>query len=154
MGDYSLIRDSLTAKAHELAQPGTVQPHERVIVDWNKFLEAFASAIGNQRQVRGWWVVRDRREDAYDAFSRMNRMHTFLLIGILGVQDGADTDATFGNMVDDLMNSLAGMRITGTEESVWEVAPPTLRDARPRQFGSVLCHFAEVAVVVHQTADF
>lgn len=49
MGDYSLIRDALTAKAHALAQPGAVQPHERVIVDWNKFLEAFTGMFSSQR---------------------------------------------------------------------------------------------------------
>jgi hypothetical protein len=143
---YTELRNAVADKLY--AVPGVGRTHNRLryAADWKTFLDLLASNVTGNRQVRGWWVERERREDEYHSFGTMNQTHIFIVRGILGFSDAADTDSTFGDVVDAVMDQLGGTTITGA----WHVAAPTLRVTDLRQFGSVLCHYCEIELPVMQ----
>jgi len=143
---YTELRNGLTDLLY--AVPGVGRTHNRLryAADWKTFLDRFSASVTGDRQVRGWWVERERREDAYHSFGKMNMRHIFVVRGVLSFSDTADTDSVFGDVVDAVMDALGGATIAGA----WEVGPPTLRINDLRQFGSVLCHYAEIELPVEQ----
>lgn len=145
MADYTAFRDALTAAIEGVSGTGVVQKRQREITDWTEYLKSFVAAnVTSLTRVRGWWVVRERREDDWDAFGRIDSRHTFVMRAILGIEDRADTDATFGDMVDDVMDAVTGLSVT----NAWDVGACVARVIEPRVFGGVLCHYAEVEVVL------
>ena len=154
MADYKAFRDAIAGVIQaEAPNSGNVHHYERNLFDWNKYLAEFVSTIQGKRQTRGWWVTRERRihdndsaRDSGAAFGQYNAEHQFVVRGILGVQDAADTDAVFGDLCDDVIEAMESMAITGA----WNIGPCVLRVQEPRQFGSVLCHYAEILVPVQK----
>lgn len=147
MASYSAIRNALVTAVQTVSEVGTVQNRLRYASQWSDFLDHYVTTIDSTKQVRGWWIERERVEDSYtSAFGKVNRSHTFVIRGILGLKDGSDTDATFGDLVGDVMSAITGLNITGT----WEVGPTLSRVQDVRQFGSVLCHYVEVQTVIEE----
>lgn len=147
MATYSTLRNALKSQIETVANVGTVQNRLRYASKWDEYLDQYAATVSGTKQVRGWWLERERVEDSYTAaFGRHNRGHTFVVRGILGLRDGSDTDSTFGDLVDDVMAAITGMRITGA----WEVGPTLARVQDIRQFGSVLCHYCEIQTVIEE----
>jgi hypothetical protein len=128
---------------------GVVHNRLRYKVKWDDYLADFAAQVLGKRRVNGWWLERERREDVYMTFGKLDQQHTFIGRGIMGFSDKDDTDGLFGDQVDDVMDALSGLQVT----NVWELSPPLLRVQDIRQFGSVLCHYAEIVVVAHREAN-
>lgn len=148
MAAYHQLRDALRDQIVAVVGAKPVHARPRFSSRWDAFLDLFTALAGGRRRVDGWWVQLERREDAYHSQGTINQRWEFALVGLRGFQDEADTDRDFGDEVGAVMDAVGGMAISGA----WEVGPPLLRAYQLRQFGSVLCHYAEVAVVVEQEA--
>jgi hypothetical protein len=145
MATYTELRDRILAVIDSVAGVGRTHNRLRYAADWKTFLDHLQDS---DRAVRGFWVERERREDNYHSFGRLNQMHTFTVRGVLGYKDTSDTDGQFGDAVDRVMDALGGATITGA----WEFGPPTLRVVDVRQFGSLVCHYCEIEIVIEQEA--
>lgn len=147
MSDYRVFRDALIEAIEGVPDAGKVQKL-RQIKSWAEYIRAFVATVKDVRQVRGWWVMRERREDDYLTFGSINARHTFVIRGVLGIEDAADTDATFGELVDDVMDALGGVAVT----NAWTVSACRTRVMEPRDF-SVLCHFVEIEMTLERERD-
>lgn len=143
---YLSIRDALAARLETVTDAGKVHQRGRYKPAWTTFIALFTATIGGTKQVRGWWPERERVEVVDDEFGQTNWRHTFVIRGVLGVNDETDSDATFGALVEAALTALTGITIAGA----WSVSPPALRAQDMRLFGEVLCHYCEIAIVVEE----
>jgi hypothetical protein len=141
MSDYSTARTAIYNAIHAVPSIGIVHYYQRYNSDWTAYLGHFKTTIASKDQIRGWWLSRQTVDGTYDQFNKVNRVHQFVIHGILGLQDAADTDATFGGLVDAVMDALDPVTISG----FWSCGPTQVRVYEVRQFGSVLCHYCEIA---------
>ncbi len=166
MAEYREYRDAIAAQIEVVADAGRVHPRQRHADDWREYFQKFMTTIDGVQQVRGWWIERTTRRvaeaDITDTMGAMgsgavNWAHTFTVTGVMGFSDARDTDAEFGDLVDDVIDSLMLMVRTPTDffPGAWQMIPPRLRVQEIRMFGgSILCHWAEIIVIVHKRTAF
>ncbi len=151
MSTYSDLRDALVARINTVANIGLVHNRERYSSNWTDYLAQFASTISSQKQVRGWWVTWDGIPAAWEdgsAFGRIAEQYVFTVRGVQGMDDSANTEGTFGDLIEAVKAAIrnqASLSVAGVESYSIIVTVPTLE---LRQFGSVLCHYAELRVVL------
>jgi hypothetical protein len=153
MPSYEAMRDGLAARISGLPNIGVVHDRERLILDWSKYLAQFTSVLEgeHQRRVRGWWITREAVDGENFAFAGdVRRTHRFVVRGILGVADADDTELEHQQLIQDVMDALDASATLGG--LALTVGPTSARTIEPRQFGSVLCHYTEIACPV-QTVD-
>lgn len=154
MSTYTLARDYLVTVISAIPDIGLVHNRERYIGDKAKFLEAFVSEItSGHKQVRGWCVTLDGGVEAGDAVmgDPVQRTWKFVVYGIQGVQDSAATEHTFYGLVEDVMNAIDDASPTwgGIPGMVVDSADPAqARELGVRQFGSPICHYAEIYTAI------
>ncbi len=151
MTSYSSLRPALVTALNTVTNIGMVQNRERFIVDLSKYLNMFSVTIGGVRQVRGWMVLRETCVPVYDtAFGEQRRRHGFLLYGILGFSDNTDTYGTMQTLCDEVMAVMDNQTTLNSTPGILvrAVGPCSLRSFRSEQFGSVLCHVAEIDVPI------
>lgn len=153
MTTYATIRDALVTQITAVSNAGNVYAYERLVADWSNFQALFTATIGGQKQVRGWWVTRERIEAVPDAMGTTARTYVFVVRGVLGVHDSTATEETFQDLVDAVMAAIDAHRDDG-DSAVrdYSVGPTLARVIEARQFGSVLCHYAELEVRVEVIA--
>ena len=159
MAEYSVFRDVIKAQVEIVAGTGNVHSHLPYAADQRAILQKFMTTIDGVQQLRGWWVERQQRrvaEAEFDTQGSLNWSHVFIIVGVMSFRDATDTDATFGNMIDDVIDSLALMtnRPTDFMSGVWQIVPPRLRVQELRMIGDVLCHYAEIILIPHKTTDY
>jgi hypothetical protein len=149
---YEQLRDALGAKLAEVSGIGVVHNRERLILDWKQYLELFVNTLPGeeQRRARGWWIEREAVESSNFSMGGMvtiRRRNRFICRGILAVQDSADSSAMFHNVVDRCLRAVDSESAYGVP-GLLSVGPTSARVIEPRQFGSVLCHYAELETVM------
>ena len=152
--DYRAFRDIISARIGTVGNAGVVHNRIRYAADFDTYLARFKTTIDGRQQIRGWELERTQRRVAvtdYDTQGAINWAHTFVVIGVMGFQDGSDTDGDFGDLVDEVMGVLTDLaEAPSTFPGAWQVEWPRLRIQRMEQFGSVLCHRAEIVLVIHR----
>jgi hypothetical protein len=150
MTSYSSIRSALATLLATVTHVGAVHNRERFVVDPSKYLDEFKVTIGGVAQIRGWMILRETAVPVYDtAYGEQRRRHGFVLYGVLGFADATDTYGTMQTLCDDVMalvDNQTTLSIPGV--LVRAIGPCSLRSFRTEQFGSVLCHAAEIDVPV------
>ena len=155
------------AIADELRQvPGIGQVHEfqRYAHDLAKYLGFFrASGNGGAARLLGWMVTRESASEGLGSAAAPGsfvpagtnrRVHTFLLFGVMGLEDGTATELEFQDLIEAVCdrfrdNSVLqlldaeGKRRVATLE---RLQPPQLDAVDVRQFGAALCHAAEIRI--------
>ncbi len=165
MADYSTWRDAIAAQVELVADAGRVHPRMRHSSNWPTYFQRFMATIDGVQQIRGWWVERQQRRvseaEITDTMGSMgsgaiNWAHTFIVVGVMSFNDERDTDAIFGDLVDDVIDSLALMvRAPGDYfPGAWNMIPPRLRVQEMRMFGDTLCHYCEIIIIPHKRTGF
>ena len=164
--NYKQIGEAIAAELEAVEDIGRVHLYQRYAADLSKYLDFFRWAAPDGRsQIRGWVVTRESaREGLGSAASSQpggfvpagvnRRAHTFLLFGVMGLEDEAQSETIFQDLVEavcDRFRDNRALRLLDPEgnpkvATLERLQPPRLDSVEVRRFGAVLCHAAEVRV--------
>lgn len=155
MSVYSDVITAVKARVDTVSNIGMTHAYERWNADWSTYLDQFKATIGSTVQIRGWIVTMDERDpivgnmEGASRFGAISRTYNVLIYGVLGLKDADNTETTFLNLVEEVLNAVDGRTDLGISSVVdYGVGPATVRTYQKRQFGSILCHYCEIAVPV------
>lgn len=120
---------------------GKVYDYRRLSTEWDKFLSLFK----NGSEIRGHMIgyngaASERVSIGPKLTNRRERVHTFTVYGILGLQDSAETEKTAAALAETVCNSLDGLNTQHLKR------PCQLDIFEERNFGGVLCHYWEISI--------
>ncbi|MBI3025729.1 MAG: hypothetical protein HYY66_08690 [Candidatus Tectomicrobia bacterium] len=165
----SMYKEIGKAIADELRQvPGTGRVHEfqRYAAGLEKYLGLFRTeGDGGQGKLLGWIVTREAASEGLGSFagsqgqgftpSGVNRrVHTFLILGRMGLEDGAGSELAFQDLIEAVCDRLRDNNVLRLRDASGAPRVPTLERLGPpqvdavdvRAFGPALCHAAELRV--------
>ena len=150
MTTYSDLNAAIVAQLGGVTNIGAVHAYSRYIADWPTFLDQFKETVGGVEQIRGWFVTlaNPAITNEPSAFRQRTRTYRFLITGILGVKDASATESTFIGLVEAVLDALDDETTLGVSGVVVGGFSPECRIVELRQFGSVLCHVAEIGLDV------
>ena len=154
MSAYSDIITAVKARVDTVTNVGTSHAYQRYNANWSDHLDQFKATIGGVVQIRGWIVTMEAAMPIQGTVERsrygaIRRTYNVLVVGLLGLSDSATTEATFLNLMEAVMDALDGrtdLGLTAVED--YGVGPANLKVYDIRQFGSVICHYCEIALAV------
>lgn len=150
MTTYTSLRTAIATVLEGITDIGLVHDRERFVVNPSEYLDLFKTEIDGTRQIRAWLILRERVDTVTDtAFGEDRDRHLFVLTGYLGFQDSADTYGTLQGLCDSVRAAFSDQTTLGVSGvMVRAVGPCTLRTFDTGQFGSVLCHRAEIELPI------
>jgi len=142
------IKNNLNA----IASIGVVHTYERQIVDPAKFIELFRYRPTGQ--ILGWEMHRTAvPETIYGAH---HRLHQFRLSGYMSLDDAKASSITFQDLCDKVCArfrtaaNIAGLAAEYRNAANPENAAAQIDIINDRTFGAVLCHCAEISLVISE----
>lgn len=155
MTQYTDLRAAIVTVLDGVSGIGEVHNRERFVVNPSEYLDMFKASIGGVTQIRAWLVLRERADVVPDTvFGETRRRHLFVLTGLQGFQDSADTYGTLQGLCDSVMAAFDDQTTLGVSGVVVRaVGPCTLRTFDAVQFGSVLCHRAEIELPIETLTE-
>jgi hypothetical protein len=142
----SLIRAEYKSIISGVAGVGVVHDYARLATDWKKFLDLFKDVASGK--ILGWDISRESTPvvQSYlsgDSPSRVcDRQHVMLIRGYAGLQDSTGSQKTFDTLVDAVW--LAILPLHDLNGKALVTTPPVVSLVTERDFGGVLCHYAEI----------
>ena len=142
------IRTAIFNAVNGVSNIGKVYDYERWASEWNDFLDLFKTTIGSTTQIRGWEIgyrgfAPD--EEAEVLAGAWVRNHQFQIVGYLGLDDSAATEKTMSALAETVADTVeADSTLDGLSYDNIEIALLF----EPRTFGGVLCHYAELTVLI------
>jgi len=136
----------------ETAAPGArVHGYQRWAPRWDTFLGHFKTSTGI---IHGWMLTRSSTAVRASAYGYRDRQHVITARGFYGLDDSANTEATFQATVDAIDAAVAADRtLGGTCLDEWPdwgplsgVVGASIDTVDQRVFGNVLCHYAELRI--------
>ena len=136
------IRAGIKSVLEAVEDIGKVHDYDRWTVDWAKFIELFKDTAS--KRILGWEITRKNvKEDETSV-----RPHVYVIRGYMGLKDEDETEKTFNTLVEDVCAAFrADKRLGGGALGHDFIQVETLD---VRTFGSVLCHYAELSLTVHE----
>ena len=164
--NYRQIGEGIVAEVGAVANIGRVHLYQRYAADLAKYLDFFRwTAPDGRSQVRGWVLTREAaREGLGSAASSQpggfvpagvnRRAHTFLLFGVMGLEDGTGSELAFQDLVEavcDRFRDNRALRLLDAQgaprvATLERLQPPRVDAVEARRFGAVLCHAAEIRI--------
>lgn len=119
--------------------------YTRFVSDWTPYLELFKTAAGG---INGWWVTLANPSitTAADVFGMNLWTYHWLVTGIMGLKDNANTEAVILAQAEAILATLHNETTLGVSGVTVGEFFPQLRIVEHRQFGSVLCHYCEISL--------
>lgn len=149
--NYNTIAADIKTKMQTISGIGNVHDYYRWNKEASKFLALFAyTPAGGSQQIRGWELSRiSATEHKRGAFFRH---HRFKITGYMSLRDADATDKTFQTLVDDICEKFR----TADGGATWDYRNGDSPEESPaqagvldvRQFGEILCHYAEIFLSV------
>lgn len=145
------LRDAIIARVNTVDDIGIVHTYQRFNADMSLYLDQFSTTIDGRKQIRGWWITNPTIPFVAallntDTFDVKTEQWEFVVRGVMSVSDTNASDDTFGDLVlavhDAIWNQINFGSTVVVPFSI-QVSIPTIDI---RQFGSILCHFAEIHV--------
>ena len=147
MSVTSQIRARIKSDLEAIEGIGVVHDYERWASDWGKFLDLMKDPV--TQTIRGWTITRESSEGEREAPAEANRYPVYVVRGYWGLSDLNASERAFDDLVEAVQDALgADVTLGGIVDHVEE---PIVRALEPRMYGSVLCHYAEIATKVHLT---
>lgn len=152
MSDFETIRDAIVTRLNTVASIGQVHNRERYSADWSAYLGQFKNAATGD--IRGWTVTFGGLTGTPYRGAANRRAYEFVIRGYLGLDDSANTETAFYNLVEAVLDALDGRTDLGDTDVIdFSVGPASVRAAEPRQLGSVLVHYAEIVYPVETVRE-
>ncbi len=159
--NYRIIGDAIAAEMAAIENAGRLHTYQRWAADIGRYLDLFRWRAGDGKdQIRGWLLTRESAREELGSFASSSpggftpagvnrRTHTFLLFGILSLEDDAASEIVFQDLLESVCDRFRGseaLRLRGRVPSLERITTPQGDLIELRTFGSVLCHTAEVRI--------
>lgn len=145
----SIARTGIYTILNAVTDVGKVYDYERWAKDWGTFINLFKTTISGKAQIRGWEIKRKAaKEDATNA-----KTHIYGINGYMGVDDSAASEKTFNAVIEAIATAFRADKTLNKAVLGHDFIQVELIE--PRMFASVLCHCAELSLVVydHQSGE-
>src|SRR4030042_3344011 len=140
------IRTQVHSILSGVADIGKVYDYERWANDWATFINLFKTTVGGVDQIRGWEISRGSVKDEGKP-GRFEATHSYAIKGYIGVKDSTATEKTFAALIEAIRAAFrTNWNLNGAAEYHDLIQVPV---SEPRMFGSILCHYAELTLDVH-----
>lgn len=140
------IRLKIQEIVERVPDRGIVHPYSRWAVDWTKFLALFQDPVS--KRVLGWEIGRQAAPGVYIDTVEEEVVHTYVIRGYMSLNDADRTEILFNALIESVR---AEFRKDFTLGGLNEL--PTgfnVRTLDERFFGTVLCHYCEIAIQVQE----
>lgn len=147
-GTYDNARDAIVTILQGITDIGKGYGYQRFITDWDKYLNLFKDSDG---AIRGWYVTpapNNTIQGSFSTFGHIARAYTFVIPCILSLKDSTETESAFMLMAEKILDAFLGRDTIGTATGQLEVSAASLVNYSYRQFGSVFCHYGEIALTL------
>lgn len=159
--NYKAIGEAIAAEVALVSNIGRLHTFQRWARDIHRYLEHFEwDPPTGSDQIRGWLLTRESAREELGSFASNapggfvpaglnRRTHTFLLFGIMSLEDSTSSELTFQDLVEavcDRFRTNDALRLSGTIASLERLVPPQVDRIDIRTFGSVLCHTVEIRI--------
>ena len=143
------IRAAVKSKLLTISGISIVHDYLRWSNHWNTFLSLFKT---DADIINGWMITRDKTPSRISSRTTAEREHNIRLIGVYGLDDSEATEITFQAQVEAITAAFdADCDLGGT---TFKCKPCQVEVFEPRMFGSVLCHYTELLLIVHETQTY
>ncbi len=159
--NYKEIGDAIAAEVSAVTNVGRLHKYQRWAPDLGRYIEHFKwDAPDGKDQIRGWLLTRESAREELGSFASSapggfvpaginRRVHTFLLFGLMSLQDKTASETTFQDLIEDVCDRFrtnSALTLGGAVASLERITPPQVDRIDLRVFGSVLCHTAEIRI--------
>lgn len=157
MSDYLTVVEGIQGAIQGVVgNTVNVYAYQRMVVNLTDYIALFETT-GATVKYHGWLVTLAPSrpmgppltgEFAGGQMGAIAREYSFVARGIYAVQDSANTESTFAQEVEAVMQALDARKNYGDASVVEYATRCWVEKFDMRQFGSPLCHYAELPVVV------
>jgi hypothetical protein len=144
----SAIRTQIFSILSGVSDIGKVYDYERWAADWVQFINLFKTTIDGEDQIRGWEIGRKSAPEKIFTMGLNLRDHAFVIRGYMRVNDASASEKTFNALIEAIADAFRdNFTLNGAAESHDWIQVDTIEF---RLFGGVLCHYAELSLIVHE----
>jgi hypothetical protein len=145
---YSDLAAALKTQVEGVATIGNVYAYHRVKADWAEFLTLFTTGAAADTRARGWYITMNQPviETRVSEFGTRDRVYRFLLTGIEGLDDAANTESILIQHVEGILDALDDETTFGVAGVIVRGFDVQCRTVEHRTFGGVLCNVAEITI--------
>ena len=144
------LRNSIKNVLMGITGIGQVYDYERFARDWSTFLAFFKNPAMNPPVILGWEITKNGIGITKVA-QKFRLSHNFVIKGYLGVNDAGKSDVLFNALILVIVQALLDAKLPGPGGSA--IAMPQVDRIEPREFGAVLCHYAEIRYSLWDDTD-
>ena len=125
---------------------GKVHDYERYPEknDWSAFLALFKNTNNGQDHILGWTITRRSSGEKHND----PIPHVYLIRGIMGMKDSAETDKSFTALIENVRAAFRNNKTISNAALGHDYIQVSFQELR--FFGSVLCHYCELTIVVYE----
>jgi len=117
---------------------------------WSVFLNFFRNT--GDTKINGWMYYRIRTPEEANACMTNIRTHTFLIRGVYSLDTNGSTLTAFQDLVELITAAFRNKPdLNGTALTV---SPIQVNMIENRQFGDVLCHYAELNLIIEEEVQW
>jgi hypothetical protein len=147
------LNAALVSQIDAVSGVENVYGYTRYIADWSGYLGLFRRDGGD---INGWWVTLANPSitTAADVFGANLWTYHWLITGIMGVQDSANSEAVILAQAEAILATLHDETTLGVVGVTVGDLFPQLRVVEHRQFGSTLAHYCEITLDVPVQVSF
>ena len=148
------LTSALVSQVDAVSGVDNVFGYTRFVADWTNYLNLFKRSSSGD--INGWWVTLANPSitTAADVFGANEWTYHFLITGIMGVKDSANTEATILGQAEAILATLHNETTLGVSGVTVGDLFPQLRIVEHRSFGSVLAHYCEITLDVKVAVSF
>ena len=121
-----------------------VHDYERYAKTWEAYLAFFKS----NGLIKGWTITRSSTPEVESTTTTNMRTHTFLIRGYYSLDDSAGTEKTFQDIIENIAAAFRGNKTLNGQ--AFDSGPLQVDMVGNVLFGSVLCHFCELRLLVQE----
>lgn len=118
--------------------------------EWNDFLALFKTTISSTPQIRGFMLeYRGIPEHIPEQFNNKNlRVNRWYVHLFLGLSDADSTEVTFSTLSETVITAIKDNAALQSQVTYFRTAPAITPVFEIRQMGDVLCHYAQIEVLI------
>lgn len=146
------IRQTIYDTVRVIDNIGISHDYERFCDLWEDYLSLFKADIKGVEQIRGFTVGFNGTLPAVvvDMGGDYARPYRFIVRFYQGLSDQDESEKTAAGLVEDIINALDVSDTLHDGGTYYETTLAQCDVFEPRIFGTVLCHYAEIHVVVSE----
>lgn len=144
----TIIRTEIKTVLDGITDIGVVYDYERFTTDWDKFKEIFKPP--GKSYIRGWTIRREKTAEELSTHEESDRDYSFKIRGYMSLKDSTATSKTFDDLIEticDTFRALIENDLNGKADYVGLIQVDLVED---RMFGTALCHYCELSIIIQE----